>query len=396
MKIPFLRLALVCLILIIFTCKKPYSPTIVSSNQAYFVVEGVINSGTDSTVITLSRSVKLNGNVNSPETGARVMVESDKKDQFTLTETVPGSYVIVGLNLPTDRNYRLHIFTSKNKEYVSDYVENKITPPIDSVYPKSLATGVQFYVSSHDTKSKTRYYRWQYGEEWSYILDEGKNPSVIVYRNGAVVPRNPDSLIDICYKSAVPSNNIFLASSDKLSQDVIYQAPLGYVDGSTGKITNTYSLLVKQYALTADAYKYWTLLKTNTEQLGSITDAQPSSSLTNLHSVTNPQEPVIGYVSVSTIATKRIFLYGRTLPFAVNEHSTDTVECAGGTIPISPASTLDYRLRQTLANGDTLLIAPVHDLAGNLIGYSYSQLNCVDCRTRGGTINRPSYWPDIF
>jgi hypothetical protein len=154
--------------------------------------------------------------------------------------------------------------------------------------------------------------------------------------------------------------------------------------------------LVKEYALTADAYKYWTLLKANTEQLGTITDPQPSSSLTNLHSVTNPQEPVIGYVSVSTIAIKRIFLYGRTLPFAVNEHSTDTVSCEGGTILVNPANTLDYRLRQTLASGDSILIAPVRNMAGVIIGYSYTQPLCADCRTRGGTNIRPAYWPDLF
>jgi hypothetical protein len=377
-----------------FSCKKPYAPIIVSSNQAYLVVEGVINSGADSTVIKLSRSVNLTGNVHNPETGAKVMVESDKKDQFTLTETVPGTYVIVGLNLPTDRNYRVHIFTSKNKEYISDYVENKITPSIDSVYATPLVTGVQFYVSSHDNGNKTRYYRWQYEETWSYILNNGENPSVIVYKNGQVI--NRDSLINQCYKSAVPSNNIFIASSDKLAQDVINKSPLGYVDGSTGKVTKTYSLLVKQYALTADAYKYWQLLKANTEQLGTINDPQPSSSLTNLHAVGNPQEPVIGYVSVSTITSKRIFLYGRTLPFAVNQHAYDTKDCSGGTILVNPANTLDYRLMQTLATGDSLLVAPVHDRAGNLIGYSYLQLNCVDCRTRGGTITRPAYWPDLF
>ena len=91
MKIPFLPLMLACLVMSIIACKKPYSPTIVSSNQAYLVVEGVINSGADSTIIKLSRSVKLTGNVNSPETGAKVIVESDKKDQFTLSEILPTS-----------------------------------------------------------------------------------------------------------------------------------------------------------------------------------------------------------------------------------------------------------------------------------------------------------------
>ncbi|MBS1521552.1 MAG: DUF4249 domain-containing protein [Bacteroidetes bacterium] len=382
--------------LILFSCRKPYSPLVISSNQSYLVVDGMINSGNDSTFIYLRRTVKLNSALHDDaEQGARITIESDKNDIYTLQETAAGQYLVTGLNLPTDRDYRLHIFTANNKEYVSDFVENKITPPIDSVYAVPLVSGVQFSVSTHDNTNKTRYYRWDATESWKYDVS-GEHPSKLIYKDGNILPRSPDSLINICYKIPQLSSAIFIGNSSKLSQDVIEKAPLGYVDATTKKLQSTYMLLVRQYALTADAYKYWKLLQTSSQHLGGITDPQPTSAITNLHCITNPAEPVIGYVSVSTITRKRVFLMGRTLPFKVfYPEIPDTVSCGGGTIFINPVSSFPYRLRQTFASGDTLLIAAVTD-SGKNIGYNYMSSLCADCRLRGGTIERPPYWPPGF
>jgi len=390
MRIHILLIVLVCLFAIEFSCKKLYNPPLVSSNQNYLVVDGVINSGSDSTIVYLSRTVKLNiKSFRNPEQGATLKVESDKNDVYTLQEIIPGKYIAVNLNLPTDRKYRMHIITAENKEYASDFVENKITPPIDSVYATPLVTGVQFSVSSHDNTNKTRYYRWDYTESWSYQM--GQTASTLLYNNGNIVSRNLDSLVNLCYKYPEHNSSIFLANSEKLTQDVISKSPLGYVDGSTGKITNVYEMLISQYALTAEAYKYWTLLKTNTEGMGTITDPQPSQSITNIHCITNPTEPVIGYVSVSTITLKRVFLAGRTLPFAVNQLAKDSVSCSGGIIWVQPQNTFLSRLHAIMASGDTLLVRFETGKKGD--GYSYETAICADCRLRGGTTTKPAYWP---
>ena len=219
-----------------------------------------------------------------------------------------------------------------------------------------------------------------------------KISSLLTYTNGDILARSPDSLVGLCYKYPQHSSSIFLANSSKLTQDLINKSPLGYVDGSTGKITNTYEILLKQYALTPEAYKYWTLLKTNTEGLGTITDPEPSQSITNLHCITNPAEPVIGYVSVSTIAVKRAFLAGRDLPFKVNVVAKDSISCGYGIIWIQPQSTFPLRLLQILGAGDTLLIR--YQTGGNgKTGYSYTAAPCADCRLRGGTTTKPAYWP---
>ncbi len=48
------------------------------------------------------------------------------------------------------------------------------------------------------------------------------------------------------------STNILLGSSQKLAQDVIYEAPLLLVPQNSWHISVEYSILVRQYVLTAD------------------------------------------------------------------------------------------------------------------------------------------------
>lgn len=385
---------IILLLLFIFIgCKKPFSPAIVATNVGYLVVEGVINSGADSTIIKLSRTVKLSNNKIIIESGANAYVESDNNQKYMLAEKPVGVYTKVGLNLSTTQKYRLHIITANKNEYVSEFTENKITPLIDSITYSNRPSGIQVNINTHDNSNNTRYYRWDFDETWTYY---SYLPSYYQYINHQIVARIPDSAFNVCYRHATPSNSVFVATSDRLAKDEIYQSPLNYVDGSTGKLSHVYSILVKQYALTKEAFNYWQLLKKNTEQLGTIFDAQPSTTGGNLHCVTNPSEPVIGYISVSTITTKRIFVAGSSLPFYVYGYIGPpySFECKEGAVFIAPAATFTSRIEHALANGDSILTIDISALGtGVRVGYHYAYSRCVDCRLLGGTNKKPSYWP---
>src|ERR1700743_2148844 len=115
-------------------CKKPFTPTVISTSNSYLVVEGLINSGSDSTFIKLSRTVQLSDIISTnPELNATVTVEGDQHTSYPLKWTGRGNYSCAGLNLDNSHKYRLNIKTLSGKQYLSDYVAVVNSPPIDSI-----------------------------------------------------------------------------------------------------------------------------------------------------------------------------------------------------------------------------------------------------------------------
>ncbi|HEY4327084.1 MAG TPA: DUF4249 domain-containing protein [Mucilaginibacter sp.] len=378
---------LLVLIIGIMGCKKPYNPPVIASPKSYLVVEGVINAGSDSTVIKLSRTVNLSSNsTKNPERNAILTIESDQNTVYPLTETKGGYYMAAGLNLDTTRQYRLNIRTSNDQQYLSDFAQVKSTPPIDSVGFKVQNNGIQLYVNTHDSKNNSIYYRWEYDETWKF---HAKYESILITDGLFIVDRKPDQYTYFCFANDT-SSSIVIGSSAKLKQDVIYQAPITFVESSSEKIETEYSIRVRQYALTGDAYTFWENIKKNTEQLGSIFDAQPSNIKGNIHNVNNPSEPVIGYISVSLVQTKRVFIHNNQVP---NWNPADPYDCQ--------LDSMLYCHGKMCQNDVALFLLPIGSTeipvyaipvgSHNPIGFMSSTNYCTDCTLRG-TKTQPAFW----
>jgi len=283
-------------------CTKPYNPAVVAGNNNYLVVEGNINTGTDSTTILLSRTTNIASGITTlPEPGATVVIQDNQNGSYSLHSNGNGSYTSALLTLDPTRMYRLSITTADGKVYLSDFVPASVSPPIDSIGFKTVNNNLQVYVNTHDPNNATHYYRWDYTETWQFHADY---PSTYISNGSEVVYRTAAQNIYQCWTNDI-STDIELASSAKLSQDVIYQNPLLSIPSTSEKLEIRYSILLKQYAMTTAGYNYYSLLKQNTEELGSIFDAQPSTLTGNIHCTTNATIPVIGYVTAGTTAQKK-------------------------------------------------------------------------------------------
>lgn len=370
-------------------CRKPYNPPAITAHNSYLVVEGIINSGSDSTIIQLSRTVNLSsGTTNNPVTGASVSVQSNTNNSYPLTETSTGHYSVAGLNLSNTQTYRLSIITAQNQQYKSDFEPVKVSPPVDSVGFTVLSDGIQLYVNTHDPNNNTHYYRWEYAETWQF---HSEYFSGYVTDGTEIVPRTQSQLIYNCFGNDTNSD-IVLGSSAKLTSDVIYQGPLVKVGSTSEKIETKYSILVTQYALTSEAYTFYTNLKKNTEQLGSIFDAQPSEIAGNIHNVNNATEPVLGYISVGTTQSKRIFVSNSQLPSGWTV--TYPYQCQEDTFyysaPVNHQNQVATNLIQ--ANSDIIpTFAAYARGTSTIIGFLASDVQCVDCTIRG-TTTQPSFW----
>jgi len=186
-----------------------------------------------------------------------------------------------------------------------------------------------------------------------------------------------------CWQTNTPSN-ILLGSSAKLAQDVIYQFPLIQLPPNTWKISVRYSMLLKQYVLTEDAYNFWQQLQKNSEQIGSIFSPQPSEVRGNIHNLADSTEQVIGYVSAGTMKQLRVYITPDQLPNWGLGSYTDG--CMTMSIPDNPDS-LEYFLGSgglqpvDLSQGPTSGVR--YDIAADI---------CVDC-TLTGTNKKPWFWP---
>jgi hypothetical protein len=366
-------------ILILSGCKKAFTPSgITSSNSHYLVIEGTVNSGTDSTYITLSRTKSVDTSTAFiKETGAHVTLESSAGTTYPLIEITTGTYATPGLNLNTSHQYRLRINTSNSEQYLSDYVVVKNAPPIDSIGFKAQNTGVQIYLNTHDNTDATRYYRWEYNESWEFhswyksLYDDSGERKISVY---------------YCY-TGDQSASINIANSIKLANDVIYQAPIIMIPATSEKIELKYSILVKQYALTSDAYSFWQNLQTNNTGLGSIFDAQPSLNQTNYHCLNNPAETVVGYLSVGVPSTKRIFISASQLlpgysPADLFGCSVITDTTAHPNPDIAKAPPGYYTILDLL---------PPYSGISVPFAVTFAKTDCADCTVRG-TLTPPSFW----
>lgn len=372
---------LIYVLLVLSACVEPYDSPVGGFPNSYLVVEGIISDG--KSTFQLSRTSNLNEGRSARETSAQVFVENESGSQsYFFTEVEEGMYA-ADLDLNTDEQYRVKIYTANDTEYVSDFVPITSAPEIDSItWMTPNAETIQLQVTTHDPNNSTKYYRWTFEETWQYNAAFLSN---LEYIDGEIVNRDfsQDPIFN-CWQSDA-STQILVSSTVQLQQDVIYKQPLvAYNLRTNSKMDVRYSILVKQYALTKEAFEYWDLLKKNSESLGTLFDPQPSQLPGNLHCTTNPDEPVLGYISAGAVTQKRLFIRRSDIPLSIPFNRTPF--CEIDTVPASA-----FALEEAFAQGDSIPINPVYGMFG-LIGYEASSTYCIDCRTRGGTNVRPSFW----
>jgi len=343
--------------------------------NSILVVEGTIAAGVNAENHFLLSRLRplLDTTINEPEIGARVVIEGQSGQNWTLAESSAGDYRST-ITLPLTTSYKLKIQTKSGKQYETDFLPVTATPPIDSVTWSRPENDLEIYVHTHDPNNNTRYYRWEYSETWEY---HAFYESDLKYENGRII-NLPDSLLTFVCWSSDASGSIILGNTTALSEDKVSYQTLLVLPNASPKASVKYSINVKQVALTEDAYNFWSILRKNTELTGTLFDPQPSQLPGNIKSVTNPGERVIGYISVGGVSEKRIYIKNTELPGW----------------PIRPAEEFSCKTLDPMPNPLEFLdqdttYGPAYFLSGALL---LAKKNCMDCRRRGGSTVRPAFW----
>lgn len=361
-------------------CKVHYDPKIKNSNAHYLVVEGFINANGISN-FALSRTRNITSGDTAAyifETKARVQIEDNSNNVYPLTENSDGNYAASYFLNPASK-YRLHIFTSDNKEYASDFVECKQSPPIQILNWELNQGSVWINVNTGDPANNTHYYRWSYSETWEFHSQYFSNLKYYP-PDTAVIPRIIP--VYVCYQNR-NSNNIIIASSAKLQQDVIDKKTIEMIPDHDTRISVLYSILVTQYALDSAGYNYWNAMKTNTENIGSIFGSQPNQTPGNIHNVNDNSEEVIGYIGAGTFQQQRLFISNGSLPSGWNQ----VPNCTEYEVPNIKDSISSY-----FAFKGFIPYLKDSTPDGSVKGYFSASGLCVDCTLTGSPV-KPSFWP---
>ena len=366
------------ILLIVIGCKQAYVPPVHSGNTSFLVVEGFINNGQDSSYISLTHTYTLadTGSVTA-ELHAKLTVEGTDNTTYPLTEWGGGQYGAASLPLNNTQQYRLRIKTSAGKEYLSDFLTLKVSPPIDSINWARTGDGVQIYANTHDPQNASHYYRWDYQEAWEF---HSVYYAYLKWVNDQIQPLNPNPFYT-CYKYAT-SKTVLINSTTKLAKDEVYAFPVELIPSNSWMISVRYSIQVKQYVLTADAYNYWQALQQNTEQIGSIFGPQPfAPPKSNIHNTADATEEVIGFLSAGTLRKQRIFITPGQIPNWQLGYYSDC------NLLNEPTDSLYFYLTQLKGNWPVSqeIISPTESR------WNIAAQECVDC-TMTGTLTPPSFW----
>lgn len=376
-----LQILSITLLLLVYlvACKKEYNPPEIRTETNFLVVDGSIACGNGAvTTIILSRTTNLGDSVPfRPELNAFLSIEQEQGSVFPIAEQGDGIYGSQPLNLDPAKKYRLTIRTANNLNYVSDYVTAKTSPTIDSVTWKQNGDAT-ISVHTHDPLNNTRYYRWEFNETWTYA---SLFHAEWIVKDNWISVHDAVTQIDSCWRTA-NSNNIVVGSSVALAEDVISDFPVTTIPQHDEKLGKRYSILVKQYAVTEEAFRYLQLIQKNTEQLGTLFDAQPSQLKGNIQSADIPNEPVIGFITASTVTEKRIFIQHDEL---TDWKPTYSIESCGAPIIINQ-NPVDYRIWD--------YPDPTYTILYYIMGGTMAIIKkpCIDCRERGGVNVKPSFW----
>ncbi|PZR33904.1 MAG: hypothetical protein DI538_17395 [Azospira oryzae] len=375
---------LFCVLLFaISNCIEPYAVRELTTDYNYLVVQGVLINGSAPSSIQLSRTTTLKNTEQKEviEANASVQLEEENGSTHPFTGNGMGLYTLPPINLNHSKKYRLHIQTSNKKEYTSDFVEFRESPEIDQLKWIEQPDGIQVFISTSDQSNKTKYYLWTFEETWKYTA---KYYSNYVFDNGVVTPRQFSDELYYCYKS-IRSPNLYVYSTQALSEDVVNNYPLFFIPKKSQKLVYAYSLEVSQIAITKKAYEYWSTLLKNNEHVGSLFDALPAQDIGNLHCVDNPGEPVLGYFSISSITHKRIFIDRQEITGPNSLYDSSGYEtCTKEYIPLNQLS--------SKMQGKLIVENKFGDVSQQLEGYIVSTQDCIDCRLHGGTLSQPDFW----
>ncbi len=317
------------LFLLPMACTEPF-PIQTITFENILVVESTITDEMKHQVVKLSRTIPLDSFGQEVEENADVKVEDSNGNTFGFSENAAtGNYISdQEFSAVPGVAYTLKVRTQDGNTYTSAAVEVQRATPMDRVYAELISNngeeGIQVFVDTDNTEENAQYFRYEYEETYKVQL-----PTVAKFDweilNFSDFTRAYDLELTpiewedqrVCYPS-VKSAGVIQASAANLDEKRIFRFPLRFIGKKSPIIRNRYSILVKQYLQSEQAFTFYQILEDlgNVESL--LSQGQPGYVTGNVTSETNSEEKVLGFFEASSVSSQRIYFnyqdFGLELP----------------------------------------------------------------------------------
>lgn len=347
------------------------------------VVEGTISNALGPYVIKLSTSASLEQIINKPKSDCVVSVIDNEGNAYPFVESGMGVYQSQGLQAEVGKSYKLLINTPEGDAYETAFQEVKVPVEIDRVYDEYREVddvnrtlprfGVQFYVDSKRPENDSTYLIWELEETYKYSVDF----FLTHYWDGKLneFPK-PDSFFT-CYRT-VDIPRVYTHSTENQSIPEISRKELNYVDTQTKRLMHRYSLLVKQTNVSKACYQYFERLNEVNDDQSSPFTQQPYQVIGNVFNTDENKPDALGYFIVGGVDEQRVFL-----TWLRGKYEYPECEIT------EPDMILYARISATRPSR-----YPVYVVTSDAGARAVVSAYCYDCRTEGGTIEKPDWWID--
>tara|TARA_B110000046_G_scaffold214_1_gene297 strand:- start:1628 stop:2764 length:1137 start_codon:yes stop_codon:yes gene_type:complete len=371
----------ILMLLCLTSCVEPF---ILDSNDSeeLLVVEGIVSNQPGPYVVNLSLSSPIDEIKYRPLSDCEVYIEDEYSNSYSLQEIESGTYksdnsAFVGV---VGQSYRLIVQIPDGETYESDW--ERILKPVkikdikeevsevevpNAIWPRH---GYQFYVEAESTNEDTVNLLWKVDATYEYRADF----QIDFYYDGSIKPFLDPDIYFVCYKTYTIPDIFVYRSSSQEGGNITNQA-LHFEDTHTRALTFKYALNVYQLRIGNRAFKYWNELAVIKAMTGQFFDRQPFQIKGNMRNRNKPEEEVLGYFMAAAIDHKLEFFTWKLGKYDYSKCVITDVE--------------------TMAYGDVFRSEPnawpiyITENGGSR---AVVEAVCLDCRTKGGVLEKPVFW----
>lgn len=396
----FQKIIFILLGLLLSRCVEPIDIDQSLNFENAIVIEATITNELKHQEIQLSNSYRFDDDKPIAETNANVQIIDNAQNTYTFKEVSPGKYVSINeFSAQSDIEYQLFITTKNGKTYNSKKEKLPGITKIDDLYPIRETDaggndGVSILIDSYDPTGNSEYYRYEYIETYKIVAPYWSPKDLVVSPTYELyfVPKTKEE--QICYNSVL-SNDIIQTETNHLSEDRVSKYNIRRISIENPIITTRYSILVKQYIQTLEAYTYYKTVKKLSGSGDAFFQNQPGFIIGNVFSIDDPNETVIGFFELSSVSSKRLFF--NYIDLFPNESAPpyfeDCTIFATGIGSPPPPKDEENDLAYIISSGQAKYYGVNLEPEEGEGPYNLVRRACGDCTVLGSNI-KPDFWED--